>query len=181
MRITRSAAGAFSKSGYHSTSLSEIAASAGMRAPSLLYHFPSKKVLFDEVIRHAYRKLEEELTPLFTSTVSPREILLRLFERLIAIEEHNHGLVYLLNAELLSPDQHGAAAIGDTMMPLLKRFGDQLRAASGHRSHRDAPARQAPLHIAAVTIEPPGCSSGLSQVPLAGHVGVVVSVLQERR
>jgi AcrR family transcriptional regulator len=148
-KIIRAAAEAFAKSGYHSTSLSEIAASAGMRAPSLLYHFPSKEVLFDEVIRHAYRQFEEELTPIFTSADSPRAILLRLFKLLLEFEERNHGIVRLLNAELLSPDQHGAAAIRDTMMPLIEQFEDQLRAASGHRIHPDAPVRQALLHIMA--------------------------------
>ena len=148
-RVVQAAAEAFAKGGYHSTSLSEIAASVGMRAPSLLYHFPSKELLFDEVIRHAYRKFEEELTPLFSSSDSPQAFLSRLFKLLLEFGQRHQGLLHLLNSELLSPDQHGAAAVRDTMMPLIERVESQLRATSGNRIHRDAPVRQALLHIIA--------------------------------
>ncbi|ORU90856.1 MAG: hypothetical protein A6F71_07865 [Cycloclasticus sp. symbiont of Poecilosclerida sp. M] len=49
-RILDKAAQVFSTKGYQSTSLTEIATTAGMKAGSLYYHFASKEVLMTEVL-----------------------------------------------------------------------------------------------------------------------------------
>ena len=149
-RILAAAESAFAKSGFHTTSLNEVAAAAGMRAPSLLYHFASKEELFDEVIRRLYRQIDGELTPVLASGGTPREILTALLERLLAFEERRRDLLGVLNAEVLSPGRHGIAAVRDAMVPLVERVEEAIRGASGAHVHPDAPVRQALLHIVAV-------------------------------
>ncbi len=49
-RILRKATELFAQGGYEGTSLSQIAEAAGMKKPSLLYHFDSKESLRQEVL-----------------------------------------------------------------------------------------------------------------------------------
>jgi AcrR family transcriptional regulator len=147
-RILAAGTRAFAKGGFHSTSLKEVAAAAGMRAPSLLHHFASKEALFDAVIRRAYTQIEEPLAQALSSG-GPREILARVLETLAAFETEHRELLGVLNAEVLGPGRHGLAAIRDTMLPLVERVEAAVRAASDVRLNANAPIRAALLHVLA--------------------------------
>ncbi len=55
------AAQMFSRQGYQSTSLKEIAAAAGMKAGSLYYHFASKEVLMVEVLDRSIQFISDRV------------------------------------------------------------------------------------------------------------------------
>jgi AcrR family transcriptional regulator len=148
-RILEAAARAFAKGGFHGTSLKEVAAAAGMRAPSLLHHFPSKEALFDAVIRRAYARIEEPLAQVLSSGAAPREMLGGVLETLAAFEADHRELLDVLNAEILGPGRHGIAAVRDTMLPLVERVEAAVRAASHRGLPADAPIRPALLHVLA--------------------------------
>ena len=67
-RILRKATELFAQGGYEGTSLSQIAEAAGMRKPSLLYHFDSKEALRKEVLSEFFAHWRELLPSVLTQT-----------------------------------------------------------------------------------------------------------------
>src|SRR3954470_159859 len=60
-KILNEAARLFAKKGVDATSLQEISEAVGVRKPSLLYHFPSKGALHENVVRNVLQHLSEAL------------------------------------------------------------------------------------------------------------------------
>ncbi len=60
-RILVAAEEAFARNGFADARLEDIAAAAGVRRPSLLYHFPSKEKLYRATLERVFAKLREEL------------------------------------------------------------------------------------------------------------------------
>ena len=77
--IIRLAGRLFAKSGYESTSMSEIAKSAGMEKASLYYHFKDKEQLFAAVMESVWSEMAAYLKKLVNDNrfmkKSPRHIL----------------------------------------------------------------------------------------------------------
>lgn len=144
--ILDAAQAAFAENGFHATSVNAIAKAAGMRGPSLLYHFPSKEVLFEEVMRRAYQEIDDELAQVGPLDGSAADVFKVLVERLLAFEQRHGNLLAVINAEIMNPGAMGVRALRDTMIPALARIETVLRSASGTNIHPDAPIRSFLLH-----------------------------------
>lgn len=84
-RILGAAAVTFRKKGYAASRLTDIAAEAGLRTPSLYYHFPSREDLVVELMRIAW----EHTATFVTSQVSAMSTNARPSDRLVtAISAH---------------------------------------------------------------------------------------------
>lgn len=61
-RILTAAEAAFAERGFLAARLADVARAAGIRRPSLLYHFPTKERLYEAVVERAFARLRDALT-----------------------------------------------------------------------------------------------------------------------
>lgn len=118
-RVLDAAEQAFAQHGLRGARLEDIAAAAGIRRPSLLYHYPSKDLLYAAVVRRAFAELGAALTRAMTG---PAEFVARFdavvgcFARFLA-EHPAHARIMVW--ELLDGQGPGRAILLDEVVPLL--------------------------------------------------------------
>ncbi len=105
-RILGAAEAAFATRGFHGASLETIAEQAGIRRPSLLYHYSSKQMLYSTVLERVFLGLQQALSEAMMVDVPFSERIRAItdrFDRYIAARPHAAQLVL---RELL--DNHGS-------------------------------------------------------------------------
>lgn len=109
----------FAEQGYDGTSLNDIAAAVGIRRPSLLHHFESKDVLYNDVFAL-------HIGDWFTRVLSATERRLDGWDKLDQVLEtafvfflENPDFVRLVRREAL--DRHLPVNLGETLRPLMQR------------------------------------------------------------
>jgi len=112
------AAEAFAKQG-HAARLADIAASVGIRRPSLLYHFPTKEKLYAAVVDRAFAQLGEVLGEAMRPGDEFRVRLDRILGVFIRFIDDHAGLARILLRELLAADGPGRAIVVGRVAPLL--------------------------------------------------------------
>lgn len=118
-RLLDAAAEAFALHGPHATRLADIAASVGIRRPSLLYHFPSKESLYAAVVDRAFTQLGDALA----HTINREDDFRGRFDRILRtfvdfIDEHA-GLARILLREILAAEGPGRTIVAQRVAPLL--------------------------------------------------------------
>jgi AcrR family transcriptional regulator len=145
-RLVDAATRRFSEQGYARTSLAQVAADAGMTAPSLLYHFASKEELFNAVLRATWQRVHADLAPILEADLDATTLLAQALQTLLGREQRQAALFRQLHAALLSGDGVGAAAVNDTLLPLIDDIEAAVRRASP-ATPADAPVREALLYV----------------------------------
>ena len=146
-RILNAAEALFSEKGFAKTSLREVAEHAGIKAPSLLYHFKTKEQLFNEVIRRTYQQIEQLLDAHTLNVDEDGQWLATFFSALIVFEKEHHQLILVLNEGLFSTSHLGAEVIKENFVPLLDKFETRFRQLATPKIPESVPVRQAILHI----------------------------------
>jgi TetR/AcrR family transcriptional regulator len=72
-RVLQTAQALFAERGYRATSLRDIAKRIGIKAPSLLHHFPSKQQLYTAVLDRMFETIEERANAIAWGRESPQE------------------------------------------------------------------------------------------------------------
>ena len=101
-RIIEEALDLFSKKGFESTSVEEIAVKVGIKAPSLYKHFKSKQDIFDSIFSEMERRFELDTEGMYMSDLhSDIELFLTSTEE-VMIKKMKEFLIYAIHDEYVS-------------------------------------------------------------------------------
>lgn len=156
----------FSRVGLEGARLEDIARRAGIRRPSLLYHFPTKEALYARVVRRAFARLGRELLEAMTHPggfAESVEATAGAFERSL---HQDPALAKLILRELLDGRGPGRAILLEEMVPLLDQV-ERFVQKHGRRNLRSGlPVRAAILQGASDLVL--RAASGSLEGPLWG-------------
>ena len=145
-RILAAARAQFSAHGFARARLADIARGAGIRRPSLLYHFPTKDDLYRAVVAEAFASLGAAMLPALTADGTVQARLESLVRHYVGFFDANPAVARIVVHELLGDEGPGQAILLEQVAPLLDRvqvFVDGTAALA-----EGVPSRAAILHVA---------------------------------
>ena len=139
-QILHEALQCFAAAGYDGTSLNDIAAGVGIRRPSLLHHFASKEILYQEAFEKLLSDWFERLAVAVDQPGSgwPKvELVLRAGFSFFA---DNPDYVRMVRREAIDGGQHLAVDLASTLRPLFDRAAQyfEREMAAGVFARQDA-------------------------------------------
>ncbi len=164
-RILDAAEAAFAREGFASTRLADVSGAAGIRRPSLLYHFPSKERLYAAVVERAFARLGEALQ----AGMSHGDTFEARFEATVLayltfLREDAHFAPLLLR-EMLDGRGPGRRLVLSGVVPLLDAV-EAFVSTSGARLRPGVPLRAAVLQTATGALV--RAAAGPLELPLWG-------------
>lgn len=125
-RILQAAEAEISRVGMASARLEDIAAAAGIKKPSLLYHFPSKEILYAAVVERVFGALGARFTAAAAAPAAGQDRVDALIDAFERFADERPALSAIVLHSLLSGA--GQEALGDAMEPLLDTVAAWIRA-----------------------------------------------------
>lgn len=151
-RLLDAAEETFAQQGLRGARLEDIAASAGIRRPSLLYHYPSKDLLYAAVVRRSFERLGAELTRAMSGPSDFRGRFDAVVDAYAGFLDARPGHARILVWELLDGQGPGRAILLDQVVPLLDLVERFVRI-EGRGEIRDGlPVRAALLQVASEVV-----------------------------
>jgi AcrR family transcriptional regulator len=157
-RILEAAELEFAAVGYATARLADIAERAGIRRPSLLYHFESKELLYRAVVERSFDRLGTELMRSMALAGDFEARLTALVEAFMRFLDVRPTLAPIIVRELIDDTERDDAsrrggAAGRTIMlervvPLLDMVETFIREAGSNRVRPGLPIRAAIVQIA---------------------------------
>lgn len=148
-RLLDAAEHVFAQQGLRGARLEDIAASAGIRRPSLLYHYASKDELYAAVVRRIFEHLGAEL---LRAMAGPPDFRAR-FDAVVATYAGflagHPGHARILVWELLDGQGPGRVILLDQVVPLLDLVERFVRIEGRGEIREGLPVRAAILQVAA--------------------------------
>ncbi len=126
-RILRTATQLFAQQGFAGVSLQNIAERVGITKPSLLYHFPSKDHLREQVLGEAFEYWAKRLPGLLRAVTSGTDQFEALMNELIAFFREEPDRTHLIVRELLDRPAETRKRLGDSLSPLVSLVADAMR------------------------------------------------------
>lgn len=105
-RILHEALALYAESGFHGTSIRQIAARVGISSASLYAHYPSKEQILADLVHIGHREMHRRLTEAVAGTASAPERLAALVRAHVLLHTDYPLLAVVTNGELhaLSPE-----------------------------------------------------------------------------
>ena len=111
LRILAAAERLFATHGYSDTSVGAVAEAVGMHQPGIYYYYPSKRALYEEVVRAAIASLDDRVKELLVSSDPPAERLLASVEAWVDLLSERPTLAHLILHEAAKHDSNPIAQI----------------------------------------------------------------------
>ncbi len=166
-RLLDAAEQAFAQ-GYDAARLDDIAAAAGIRRPSLLYHFPSKDSLYAAVVRRTFARLGAALMTVMSRRLDFAARVDSMVETYASFLADNPAHAQILVRELVDASGPGRDILLGEVVPLLDLVERFLLVEGRALLRPELPVRAAILQVASAIIL---CSaSGALQQPLWGPI-----------
>ncbi len=145
-RILAAAEGLFARHGYSDTSIDAVAEAVDMHQPGIYYYFPSKRALYEEVVRAAIVSLDDRIKELLVSSDPPEERLLASVAAWVDLLSERPTLAHLILHESAKPDSSAIAKI-------LPEMGERVQVMVGGAFHELGldPTPDDVFHYASVT------------------------------
>lgn len=146
-RVLRAAEAAFGSRGFSQARLEDIAQEAGIRRPSLLYHFKNKESLYQEVVKQAFRELRQVSAVPITSAGTFQERLEGVTLALLTFAEDRPHLLPLVIRAIIDDRAIGRAIVRDEFVPLIDLLESFVRAQGGSTVPDGTPIRAAIVQL----------------------------------
>ncbi len=126
-KILKEALRLFSERGFEGTSLQCIADAVGIQKPSLIYHFPSKEVLREQVVESLVIYWKNELPKMLTASASEPDQLVSTMNALVNFFLEDVNRARLVVREMMDRPEETFALLREHVSPWTKLIGDYLR------------------------------------------------------
>ncbi len=145
LRVIRAAERAFGEQGFRQARLEDIASEAGIRRPSLLYHFGSKQALYKRVVEGAFLKLNEAFIA-GAAVQGEFPVRVEAITRGLVREagEHRYLMAVIMRA-LLDRSEGGQELVETHFLPLVNTIEVFVRSEGSGHYPADFPVRSAIL------------------------------------
>ena len=174
-RILQAAETAFGSQGYVRARLEDIAADAGIRRPSLLYHFETKDLLYAAVVERLVQALRQDLEGVMDMSASFDESMLNIAGVFMAFCERRPAFASLVIRDLLDHRDTVYQTVQGVIVPVLDLVEAFVQQQDGDVVPEGLPVRQALLMFCVDTMVRTG--AGPLQEPLWGvdHQGLALA------
>lgn len=119
--ILREARLCFANHGYEGTSLNDIATGVGIRRPSLIHHFPSKAVLYRQVLEDALAEWALGISEVRSGSLGAWELVDAVLEASFDFFRANPEIVSIVRREALDREGHLDFDLGVALRPYFLR------------------------------------------------------------
>lgn len=126
-RILDQATRLFAQRGYQGTSLQAVADAVGIRKPSLLYWFPSKDDLRNQVVQGMFAHWKREIPRLLVDARSGHDRFASTVTALVAFFTADANRARLILRELMDRPQATQALMGEHLQPWVTVVTDYIR------------------------------------------------------
>lgn len=151
-RVLAAAERAFATAGYGAAKLADIATRAGIRRPSLLYHFGSKEALYAQTVERCFGRLRQALLGAMTASGSFAERLDATVARYAEFLDAEPQLARIVLRELLDGRGPGHQILLRQVVPLLDVLERFIHEHGGDAVRPDVPVRAAVLQVGSAAL-----------------------------
>jgi AcrR family transcriptional regulator len=118
-RLLAAAEAHFGAHGFAGTRLADVAADAGIRRPSLLYHFESKDQLYASVVSHAFTQLTAAFSAGLAAQGDYPHRLRAIVDELLTFEQRHPNLSQVILRALMAAPGAPRTRVVDGLKPLM--------------------------------------------------------------